>query len=77
MTYQNQTVHNDEDIIFIEELSRVIGKAVTTIRTNTTCKRYMHLIPRPVKLPNSRRLAWRWTSVRQWLEAAQPVGPRT
>src|SRR5437868_7191122 len=39
-------------ILFIEELSTLIGKAATTIRTCATNRKYQHLIPRPFKLPN-------------------------
>jgi predicted DNA-binding transcriptional regulator AlpA len=67
------TQHGDDDIIFIEELSGLIGKKTATIRTNATCKRYLHLIPRPIKLPNSRRLAWRWSDIKEWLDSAKPV----
>lgn len=64
-------------ILFIEELSDRIGKAVTTIRTYATSAKYVHcnLIPRPFKLPFSRRLAWYEDDVLKWLEAATPVGP--
>lgn len=40
-------------VIFIEELSELIGKAPTTIRTCATNAKYLHLIPRPFKMPNS------------------------
>lgn len=62
-------------ILFIEELSLLIGKAATTIRTCATNARYAHLIPRPFKLPNSRRLAWYEDEVLRWIEDATPVDP--
>lgn len=62
-------------ILFIEELSERIGKTATTIRTCATNAKYAHLIPRPFKLPHSRRLAWYEDEVAKWLAAATPVGP--
>ena len=62
-------------ILFIEELSAAIGKTETTIRTCATNAKYAHLIPRPFKLPHSRRLAWYQDDVLKWLQAATPVGP--
>ena len=44
--------------LFIEQLAQLIGKTETTIRTCATNAKYAHLIPRPFKLPNSRRLCW-------------------
>ncbi len=61
--------------IFIEELSQLIGKAATTIRTCATNRKYQHLIPRPHKMPNSRRLFWYEDDVRAWQEAATKVEP--
>lgn len=61
--------------IFIEELSAIIGKAATTIRTCATNRKYQHLIPRPFKLPHSRRLAWYEEDVRAWMAAATKVEP--
>ena len=62
-------------ILFIEELSALIGKTTNTIRTCATNAKYQHLIPRPFKLPNSRRLAWYEDEVALWRQAGQPVGP--
>jgi len=61
--------------IFIEELSALIGKAATTIRTCATNRKYHHLIPRPFKMPHSRRLAWYEDDVRAWIAASTPVEP--
>ncbi|MBS0448501.1 MAG: hypothetical protein JSR59_21475 [Proteobacteria bacterium] len=62
-------------ILFIEELSPLIGKTANTIRTCATNAKYQHLIPRPFKLPNSRRLAWYEEDVLTWMGQAVPVGP--
>ncbi len=61
-------------ILFIEEVSLQIGKTATTIRTCATNSKYFHLIPRPIRLPNSRRLAWREEDVQAWINQATPVG---
>ena len=63
------------EILQIEDLSKLIGKAETTIRTCATCTRYAHLIPRPFKLPGSRRLSWYKTDVLAWIEQATTVQP--
>ncbi|WP_080940051.1 helix-turn-helix transcriptional regulator [Chromobacterium violaceum] len=62
-------------ILFIEQVSSIIGKSVTTIRTCATNEKYKHLIPRPFKMPHSRRLAWYEKDVLAWLAGAQPVSP--
>jgi predicted DNA-binding transcriptional regulator AlpA len=59
----------------VEELSPLIGKTATTIRTCATNAKYQHLIPRPFKLPHSRRLAWYEEDVLRWMQSAQQVGP--
>ena len=59
----------------IEELSERIGKTATTIRTCATNEKYFHLIPRPFKLPSSRRLLWREEDIQAWINQATPVGP--
>lgn len=61
--------------IFINELSLIIGKEPTTIRTCATAKGRMHCIPRPHKLPNSRKLCWYEDEVVAWLAKAQDVHP--
>ncbi|MEX3606468.1 MAG: hypothetical protein VB142_09955 [Burkholderia sp.] len=38
-------------VLFIEKLSRLIGKAPTTIRTCETNAKYLHLIHRSFKMP--------------------------
>jgi len=62
-------------LVFIEELALMIGKSVTTIRTCSSNKKYHHLIPRPRKLPNSRRLCWTLAEVLSWMESSRPVEP--
>ncbi len=61
--------------MFIEELSVLIGKAPTTIRTCATNRKFHHLIPRPFKMPHSRRLVWYEEDVVAWLEGSQTVTP--
>lgn len=62
-------------ILFIEQLASLIGKAETTIRTCATNAKYAHLIPRPFKLPNSRRLCWYERDVLAWIESTRPAEP--
>lgn len=62
-------------ILFVEQLSQIIGKTATTIRTCATNEKYKHLIPRPFKMPNSRRLAWYEHDVLTWLSGSQVVKP--
>lgn len=62
-------------IIFVEQLVELIGKTATTIRTCSTNSKYSHLIPRPFKMPNSRRLCWYESEVLAWIESTKPVGP--
>lgn len=71
----NFNLSNLPDILRIEELSALIGKAATTIRTCATNAKYAHLIPRPFKLPGSRRLCWRKEDVLAWIQRANPVQP--
>ncbi len=62
-------------ILFIEQLSILIGKTATTIRTCATNAKYAHLIPRPFKLPNSRRLCWYDHDVLAWINLGRPADP--
>lgn len=64
-------------IIFIEQLSALIGKSCTTIRTFATCEKYKdrNLIPRPFKMPGSRRLCWYERDVLEWIESTRPAEP--
>ncbi|MDE1714373.1 hypothetical protein PWG14_17820 (plasmid) [Chromobacterium amazonense] len=62
-------------ILFIEQVSSIIGKSITTIRTCATNEKYKHLIPRPFKMPHSRRLAWYEKDVLAWLAGSLPVSP--
>jgi predicted DNA-binding transcriptional regulator AlpA len=60
-------------VIFIGDLSNLIGKTETTIRTCATNKKYFHLIPRPFKMPNSRRLCWFQKDVLAWISSGTQV----
>ncbi len=62
-------------ILFIEQLAPLIGKTETTIRTCATNAKYAHLIPRPFKLPHSRRLCWYERDVLAWIESTRPAEP--
>ena len=64
-----------EQPIFCEELALLIGKTCNTIRTCSTNEKYAHLIPRPSKLPRSRRLVWRRADVLNWIQNAALVQP--
>ena len=62
-------------VLFTEDLSRMLGKSVTTIRTFATSSKYSHLIPRPFKMPGSRRLCWYERDVLAWIESTKPAEP--
>jgi len=66
--------------VFIEDVSKMIGKRATTIRTCATNAKFQHLIPTPFKLPNSRRLCWLEDDVVEWInrqrEPQEVVGKR-
>lgn len=62
-------------ILFIEQLSSLIGKTETTIRTCATNAKYAHLIPRPFKMPHSRRLCWYEHEVLAWIDSHRPPEP--
>lgn len=53
-------------------LSKLIGNTPTSIRTFATNKKYKRLIPRPSKLPHSRRLRWYEHEVLEWIDSTQP-----
>lgn len=63
------------EILFIEDLSSLIGKTENTIRTCASNQKYKHLIPRPFKLPHSRRLSWHKKDVLDWIALSTPVVP--
>jgi predicted DNA-binding transcriptional regulator AlpA len=67
--------HCSVRILFIEDLSLLIGKSLTTIRTFATSEKYKHLIPRPFKMPGSRRLCWYEHDVLAWIASTKPVEP--
>lgn len=60
-------------VIFIEQLADIIGKTATTIRTCATNAKYFHLIPRPWKMPHSRRLCWYEHDVLAWVDSHRPA----
>lgn len=64
-------------ILFIEQLSSLIGKSCTTIRTFVSHAKYKNrnLIPRPFKMPGSRRLCWYEHEVLDWIESSRPAEP--
>lgn len=62
-------------ILFIEDLSRLIGKTPTSIRTFATNKKYKHLNRGPFKLPHARRLCWYEHEVLKWIDSTQPAIP--
>jgi hypothetical protein len=62
-------------LIFIEDVSDMIGKTTTTIRTCATNIKYQHLIPRPFKMPGSRRLCWYEDEVLSWISLSFQVRP--
>ncbi|MDR1528864.1 MAG: hypothetical protein LBS40_00325 [Burkholderiales bacterium] len=66
-----------EKIIFIEQVSAMIGKTLTTIRNCNGNQQLKHLIPQPFRMPNSRRLCWRLSEVESWINSvAEPHLPR-
>lgn len=74
-TYPIATTGDLPKILFVEQLSALIGKTKTTIRTCATNAKYAHLIPPPFKMPHSRRLCWYEHEVLQWIESNRPAEP--
>lgn len=64
-------------ILFIEQLSLLIGKSCTTIRTFVSHEKYKNknLIPRAFKMPGSRRLCWYEHEVLAWIDSTRPAEP--
>jgi len=62
-------------ILFIEQVSALVGKTENTIRTCVSNKKYAHLIPRPFKMPHSRRLCWFEGDVLSWIDSNRPAEP--
>lgn len=54
-------------ILFVEQLSELIGKAPGSIRTYCSEPKYQHLVPAPFKLKGSRRLCWKEADVLEWI----------
>lgn len=53
--------------LFVEQLSELIGKKPSSIRTYTSSSQYRHLVPPPFKFEGSRRLCWQETDVLAWI----------
>lgn len=72
--HQNPVASSEDrpKILFIEQLSALIGKTATTIRTCATNQKYAHLIPTPFKMPHSRRLCWYEHEVLAWIDSYRP-----
>jgi hypothetical protein len=59
-------------LLFSEDIARIAGLNVTTIRFYTgNAERYGHLLPPWFKLPGTRRLAWLSDDVTKWIMAAR------
>ena len=66
---ERRNLHGVPKTLFIEQVAALIGKTPTTIRACSTNEKYAHLIPRPFKLPNSRRLCWYEHEVLEWIDS--------
>ncbi|MBA4109839.1 MAG: hypothetical protein C0487_09640 [Leptothrix sp. (in: Bacteria)] len=75
MKHSKHTAPVQRKVLFIEDLVEIIGKTATTIRTCASNTKYQHLIPRPWKMPNSRRLCWFQDEVLDWVESCRPASP--
>lgn len=64
---------SEKKVIFIEDVSSLIGKSTNTIRTCHTNEHLKHLIPRPFKMPHSRRLCWYRDDVEAWIKSGGDV----
>lgn len=71
----NANVAPPVHILFIEDLSKLLRKTPNSIRTFATNQKYKHLIPRPFKMPHSRRLCWYEHEVLEWIESTRPAIP--
>lgn len=64
-----EKIEVEKKLIHVDDVAKLIGKASTTIRTFSTKNGCKHLIPRPFKMPNSRRLCWYEHEVIEWIES--------
>lgn len=63
-------------LLFSEDLARITGLSITTIRCYTgNKKKFGHLLPKWFKLPGSRRLTWLEADVIAWVKAGQTAMP--
>ena len=63
-------------LLFTEDLSRITGLSITTIRHYTgNPAEWGHLLPRWFKLPGARRLVWLESDVLDWIAAARAAAP--
>jgi len=64
-------------LLFSEDISRITGLSITTIRHYTgNAEKFGHLLPRWFKLPGARRLAWLPGTVAEWIQAGQAAVPQ-
>src|SRR5476649_2460909 len=64
-------------LLFSEDLSRITGLSITTIRHYTgNAEKFGHLLPRWFKLLGARRLAWLPGTVTEWIQAGQAAAPQ-
>mgnify|MGYP006974788767 CR=1 FL=1 len=58
-----------------DDLMIISSTAIVWFRTFATSSKYSHLIPRPFKMPGSRRLCWYERDVLAWIESTKPAEP--
>jgi predicted DNA-binding transcriptional regulator AlpA len=59
-------------LLFAEDLSKVTGLSLTTIRHYTgNAQKFGHLLPKWFKLPGARRLVWAESDVHEFIRAGQ------
>jgi predicted DNA-binding transcriptional regulator AlpA len=64
-------------LLFSEDISRITGLSITTIRHYTgNATKFGHLLPQWFKLPGARRLAWLPGTVSEWIQAGQAAAPQ-
>ena len=68
-TDTTKETYNPDRLIGMQELAKLIGKAVGTIRVDIT--RRPETLPPLSSLPNSRLLKWRMGDVRDWIRKAK------
>ena len=61
-------------LLFSEDLSRITGLSLSTIRHYTgNADQFGHMLPRWFKLPGARRLVWLPEDVAEWVQRAQSL----